>query len=138
MYVDTLEPDSTKESTNRTIRILDANYEKANLPKIVQDNCTHLTLDKRNKLLRLLLSYENLFDGTLGDWQTEPVKFELNADARPYHGKAFPVPMIYMDTLKKEVSRLVALGVLERQPDSEWGAPTFIIPKKNLYVLIWF
>ena len=55
----------------------------------------------------------------------------MNADARPYHGKAFPVPMIYMDTLKKEVSRLVALGVLERQPDSEWGSPTFIIPKKN-------
>ena len=34
MYVDTLEPDSTKESTNRTVRILDAIYEKANLPKM--------------------------------------------------------------------------------------------------------
>jgi hypothetical protein len=31
----------------------------------------------------------------------------------------------------KEVERLVKLGVLERQPASEWASPSFIIPKKN-------
>jgi len=36
-----------------------------------------------------------------------------------------------LKTLKKEVERLVELGVLKRQPSSEWASPTFIIPKKN-------
>jgi hypothetical protein len=36
-----------------------------------------------------------------------------------------------IDTLIKEVERLVKLGVLERQPASEWASPLFIIPKKK-------
>jgi hypothetical protein len=35
------------------------------------------------------------------------------------------------DTLKHEIERLVALEVLKSCSDSEWAAPTFIIPKKN-------
>jgi hypothetical protein len=31
----------------------------------------------------------------------------------------------------KEVERLCKLGVLERQPASEWALPSFIIPKKD-------
>ena len=49
----------------------------------------------------------------------------------PYHGRAFPIPHIHLETLKKEVARLVKLGVLVKQPFSQSGAPTFIIPKKN-------
>ena len=35
--------------------------------------------------------------------------------------------------MKKEVKRLASLGVLEGPLDhlSEWGAPCFLIPKKN-------
>jgi hypothetical protein len=72
-----------------------------------------------------------LFDGTLGDWKTKPVSFQLKEGASPYHGRAFPVPKIHKDILIKEVERLVKLGVLERQPASEWASPLFIIPKKN-------
>ena len=49
----------------------------------------------------------------------------------PYHGKAFPVPHIHKETLKKEVERLEEIGVLKRQTESEWASPTFIIPKKQ-------
>jgi hypothetical protein len=31
----------------------------------------------------------------------------------------------------KEVKRLCKLGVLERQPASEWTLPSFIIPRKD-------
>ena len=58
----------------------------------------------------------------------------MKEDAEPYHGRAFPVPHIHKETLKKEVDRLEELGVVQRQPDSEWGTPTFIIPKKNMTV----
>ena len=102
--------------------------------KLSKKNCTHLTEDQQQELLELLQDFEELFDGTLGDWKTEPVHLELKPDAKPYHGKAFPVPFIHKETLKKEVERLVEIGVLQRQPESPWASPTFIIPKKNLTV----
>ena len=126
-----LEPASTREATKRAIGILDAVYEKANLPEVIHEECSHLTLLQQSKLLGLLKRYETLFDGTLGDWQTNPVKFNLQLGAKPYHGRAFPIPHIHKETLKKEVTRLVNLGVLKKQPSSEWASPTFIIPKSN-------
>jgi hypothetical protein len=75
--------------------------------------------------------YKLLFDGTLGDWKTKPVSFQLKEGVSPYHGQAFPVPKIHKDTTIKEVERLCKLEVLERQPASEWASPLFIIPKKN-------
>jgi hypothetical protein len=41
------------------------------------------------------------------------------------------VPKIYKNNIIKEVERLSKLGVLERQPASEWALPSFIIPKKD-------
>ncbi len=40
------EPISTPNATKRAIEILDAKYDKANLPAIVKDNCSHLTLSQ--------------------------------------------------------------------------------------------
>ncbi len=36
------EPVSTRKATERVIEILDAKYDKVNLPEIVKDNCSHL------------------------------------------------------------------------------------------------
>ncbi len=80
------EPKSTKEATNRVVRILDANYKKANLQEVV-DTCTHLSPEDKNMLLELLTEYEPLFDGTLGAWKTMPVFFELKEGAKPYTKK---------------------------------------------------
>ncbi len=82
-------------------------------------------------LLSLLLDYEPLFDGTLGDWNRPPNPIKLKDGAKPYHGRAIPVPKIHKDVLIKEVERLCKLGVLERQHYSEWASPSFIVPKKN-------
>ena len=105
--------------------------QKANLPKVIHEECSHLTPQQQSKLLGLLKRYETLFDGTLGDWQTNPVKCNLQLGAKPYHGRAFPIPHIHQETLKKEVMRLVNSDVLKKQPSSEWASPTFIIPKSN-------
>jgi hypothetical protein len=53
--------------------------------------------------------------------------------ASPYHDRAFPVPKIHKDTIMKKVERLCKLGVLERQPASEWALPSFIILKTKPY-----
>ena len=70
-------PQSTHAATQRVVHILDAKYEKADLHTIVSTNCTDLSLQDQNKLLELLTEFEELFDGTLGDWNTEPVSLEL-------------------------------------------------------------
>jgi hypothetical protein len=85
-------PQSTQEVTQRVIHILDAKCEKADLQADVSTNCTHLSLQDQNKLLELLIEFEELFDGTLGDWKTEPISFELKEGAKQYHGRPYPVP----------------------------------------------
>jgi hypothetical protein len=71
---------------------------------------------------------ELLFDGTLCDWKAGPVSFQLKEGVSLYHGRAFPVPKVHKETIRKEVERLCKLGVLERQSASEWALPSFIIP----------
>jgi hypothetical protein len=71
------EPISTRSITKSVVEILDAKYEKADLPAIIRENCSHLEASDREKLLSVLLRFQSLFDGTLGDWILPPVSFEL-------------------------------------------------------------
>jgi hypothetical protein len=88
---------------------------------MIKENCKHLSADQQKKLLQLLKKYESLFDGTLGDWRTKPLSFQLRDGVSPYHGQAFTVPKIHKDIIIKEVERLCTLGVLGQQPASEWA-----------------
>jgi hypothetical protein len=85
----------------------------------------------RGSYSQLIVKFKPLFDGTVGDWKTKLVSFQLKEGASPYHGRAFPVPKIHKDVIIKEIERLCKLGVLERQHYSEWASPSFIVPKKN-------
>jgi hypothetical protein len=126
-----MEPQSTQDATKCVTWILDPKYQKADFQSIVRDNCKHLSANQQRKLLQLLTKYELLFDGTLGDWKTKPVSFQLKEGVSPDHGQAFPVPKAHKETIIKVVETLCQLGVLERQPASEWALPSFIIPKKD-------
>jgi hypothetical protein len=68
------------------VEILDAKYEKADLPAFVRKNCSHLQVSDREKLLSMLLKFESLFNGMLGDWNLPPVSFQLKEGMKPYHG----------------------------------------------------
>ncbi len=52
------EPASTLNATKCVMEILDAKYDKADLPSIVKDNCAHLSTSHCNSLLALLLKFE--------------------------------------------------------------------------------
>jgi hypothetical protein len=114
------EPLSTLDATKRVTHILDAKHVKAVLQSIVKNNCQHLSAKNQKKLLQCLVKFDSLVDGTLGDWKTKSVSFQLKEGASPYHSRAFPVPKIHEDVLIKEVERLCKLGVLEWQHYSEW------------------
>ena len=80
--------------TKRMKKILDANYEKADLNKIV-DNLKYLDKNKQTKLLNLLKKYEPMFDGALGKYTGSTYKIELKEDVKPYHAKPFPLYQRY-------------------------------------------
>ena len=60
-YLEAVEPLSTKEETERVTRILDAKYEAADLPKVVEENCPHLSQAEKKALLEILLKYSRCF-----------------------------------------------------------------------------
>ena len=72
-----------------------------------------------------------MFDTNLGTCHGKPYDIKLKLYAEPYHGKSFPVPRIHELTLKKELDQIEALKVMTDVKRSKWGAPTFIIPKKD-------
>ena len=132
------EPKSTELATQRRVKILDAKYEKANLPEIAKNDCSHLNPEEKNQVLAVLFEFEDLFDGTLGDWNTKPVSFDLKEGSKPYHDRAFPIPQVHKDTVMKEIKRFCELGVLEWRPASEWAAPLFIQTKEEQHSLFYY
>ena len=80
---------------------------------------TALTPFQRTLLLALLQRNEELFDGQLGDWKVDPVEIPLKEGAEPYHARAFPIPHVYKDNFKKDLDRLVSIGVLTKVNRSE-------------------
>ena len=69
-------------------------------------------LKKEIVYLAISKIFEELFDGTLGDWATEPVDLELNLDSKPLNSRYYPVPRINKEFFRKELKRLVDIGVL--------------------------
>jgi hypothetical protein len=89
-----MELQSTQDATQHATRILNAKNSKADLQSVLRDDCKHLSANQQKKLLQLLKKYESLFNGTLGNWKTKPVSFQLKESVSLYHGRAFPVPKI--------------------------------------------
>ena len=136
-WLDTLEqellfahdPDTT--DAERIQGIIESKYTPADLEKIVAE-CTHLEAAEQKQLLRLLQKYEDLFDGTLGTWKTDPIQLELKEpNVKPYHAKPYPVPHSQEKRLKDEIKRLCTYGVLRKINNSEWACPMFTISKPD-------
>lgn len=64
------------ESSERAERILNLTSPKADLATIAAGQ-KNLTRDQKQALHKLLLEYEDLFDGSIGDWKTDPISLEL-------------------------------------------------------------
>ena len=136
MIAQTVEPEATRQLGKRMERILDAKYEKANIDDVVA-RATALNASQKEMLKNLLVEYQDLFDGTLGKWKTTPAKAELKPGAKPVYTRHYKVPHINEEAFKRELMRMVDMGVLERVPadeDSGYGSPAFIIPKSDMTV----
>ena len=58
---------NVRNATKRIKKILDANYKKVNLKKIV-NNLKYLNNDKQSLILKLLRKHEQMIDGKLGNY----------------------------------------------------------------------
>jgi hypothetical protein len=110
---------------------LDSKYEEVT-PETVATQQKYLTSLQQQQLAEVLHGFPALFDGTLGHYPHAKVHFEVDASKLPpkFH-KAYPVPRLHLETFKKELLRLVEIGVLSRITGSSHCFPTFIIPKKD-------
>jgi RNase H-like domain found in reverse transcriptase/Reverse transcriptase (RNA-dependent DNA polymerase)/Integrase zinc binding domain len=124
------EPVPLMHEAERMSKILDAKYKKADLRKIA-DSVKGVNDEQREQLYQFLQLYEGLFDGTLGKWKGKEYHIELKEGAKPFHARPYSVPRAYELTFRREVERLVNIGVLKKVNRSEWAAPTFLIPKKD-------
>ena len=67
------DPDTTE--ADRIQKIHDLKYAPADLSKEIQ-GCDGLDSAQKNKLLELLLKFEDLFDASLGTWKAEEVSIK--------------------------------------------------------------
>ena len=94
------EAKATQEATNRAIKILDSTYKKADLRKVT-DEASSLNDQEKEQLFKLLSEFEELFEGTLGDWKTEPVELELREGEKPHSSRYYPMPRVHNKPLRK-------------------------------------
>ena len=126
-----LELDDLKEAYASPI--LDAKYGKVEIEEAIKDNCSHLDPGKQRQLRDILLKRETLFDGVLKTFPGQPMHIDLIPGATPvYDRRPYSVPQVHLETFKKELDHLVAIGVLSPVRDTEWSLPTFVTPKKRM------
>jgi len=97
----------------------------------VADRLTHLLSNECEQLRHVLLDFSDLFQGTCGKYNGDPVSLELVPGSTPFYWKPFSIPKAYKQVTKDEIQRLQKLGLLTPVASLQWAAPIFIIPKKN-------
>ena len=108
---------------------LNAKYTKAD-HKIIAEISTRIDPQDRNELKTILKKYESLFDGNIGTRHGKHSDHKLKLDAERYNGKPFSVQHIHELTSEQELDQFEGLKVIKKVNRSQWGAPTFLIPKK--------
>ena len=130
IYHQSIQPPILKISEARHNEIIKIMYGKTNIKEYVAKQST-LNTTEQQQLGYLLSQYPNMFEGEIGTLNIPPVHFELRPGSKPYSGRPFPIPKAYETLTKEECRRFCKVGIWEHTLDSEWAAPTFIVPKKT-------
>ena len=90
------------------MKIFDSTYVKEYL-KQVADNENHLNAEERTQLLNILEYLNDLFGGTLGYWDNEPVNLDINPGSKLFNSKYYLVPRINKETFHRDLKCLVKI-----------------------------
>jgi len=113
-----------------SIEIKEAKYGKVE-PELVAAQQKHLSTSQQEQLAHVLHNFSKLFSGMLGKYPYKKVHLELQPNAKPVHKWPYAVAFAHHPLFLQEFTHLSGIGVLEKIGASEWGAPMFIIPKKD-------
>lgn len=122
-----------KEMEERQSRLLDCDYSKVDIKKMVDE--LYISRDSKRRLRATLEKFPELFGGGLGKLKgVKPVHITLTPGAKAYASSYYNIPKSMEQAAKTEVNRMCKIDVLERlhwYDDSPWAAPTFGVPKKT-------
>ena len=90
------EPVSKREATERLEKITNITYANAELESAASNK-------QKTQLISIPKYFEDLFNVTLGYWDTEPVNLELNPNSKPFNCKYYPVPRTNKDNFHKDL-----------------------------------
>jgi len=110
--------------------IKDSDYDPRSAEAVV-NACTHLDESQRADLTKLFAKFSTLFNNDLKVFPDEKIHLEVDPSATPHRSRHYTVPRLHLETFKKELDRLVLIGVLKKCGRSNWASGTFIIPKKD-------
>ena len=64
--------------------------------------CCNLNAEEQHHLVKLLQKYEHLFDGTLGEFNMDPISLQLiDKGVKPAHACPYTVPSAVEPQLRK-------------------------------------
>ncbi len=66
----------------------------------------YLSTQQKADLKQVLSEFTKLFGGTLGVYPHRKFHIELELRAKPRHARPYPVPVIHLETFKKELIHL--------------------------------
>ena len=130
MKVGGMEDEKDSDDDMFASTILDAKYDSAS-PEEVATLQKHLTNRQRNDIQNLVAKYTKLFSNELRKYPHRKIHLELEPGAVPKHARPYSVARIHQEVFKKEIERLIHIGVLEPCGATEWASPMMIIPKKD-------
>ena len=75
--------------------------------------------------------YAAVFEEGLGLCTKEQAKLKVDKSSKPVFRGKRPVPHAVLETVEKELDRLISMGVIEQVTHSEWAAPIVTVRKAN-------
>ena len=95
----------------------------------------YLSETERTALADVPSQYPSMYEGAIGTLNIPPEHFKLRPSTRPFHARPFPILKAFKKLTKDECRCFEQADIWEHTRDSEWAAPTFIVPKKTMDVL---
>ena len=87
--------------------------------------------DSKDLVSELKSKYAAVFEEGLGLCTKEQAKLKVDIGSKPVFRNRRPVPHAVLETVEKELDRLISMGVIEQVTHSEWAAPIVTVRKAN-------
>ncbi len=94
------------------IEVLDEKHEKVWI-KDIASPLEYSSTQQKADIKQVLSEFTKLFDGTLGVFPHKKFHIEFEPVAKQTHARPYPVPVIHLESLKKELIHLCEIGVLQ-------------------------